>query len=791
MIAGLGTGAAAQSGAVPAQLRAQYDSAFFAWDRGDYVTSLEHAERLLEAPGGQALLQQVALLTGELYEVEEIAPDGEYLRWSADGRYLSYETGTGGQARTHVVEVTAQGIRAIGDFHGWDARFSPDGTSLAYFRLPESAELTEALAQAAQAQAAGDRAAERAAMQRIAELEAARAEIVLRGVTDGAERVLAAAGLERYDLGFGGDGSVILVGREPGQGDRTDLYLLAADGAAQRLSDGPGSKGSSLFAVGQDRIVYSIGNDQIAIQNIRTGEARTVAGEDPAVSRDGSTLAYITVVEEIDPDLQRGEAFVGADGRASGDLTAVMVLSLDGASQPREVRRTTLPIADPAVSPNGTRVAYNIMPRDDWEIFAVNADGTDEQRVTREIQHDLYPAFLSETLILSMMGEARHRRSYLHDIGRDRAAEIAAQPLPGDDQRGRVQVFHNNTIRTVAPQYEWSPSPDGSRIAVVADRDGNTLSAERGVYLVDLSRQVGRDAVLERVRTQLAGERQLRAWGREMFAPIEAEVRAATAEVDAGRVYDHAHALYQFDSKHITQPGNALAVEYLANSLRAMGYEPELQWFEPRPGIQSANVVVTVTGTQRPELINMVSSHLDSVERGPGADDNTSGSTALLEVARVLANRPQPETIRMAFLTGEEAGLLGGREFVRRAQADGEQIVSALNNDMIGWTRSHRLDNTIRYSNDVIRDITHNAAILFSDLITYDARYVRSTDAQAFWDAYGDIIGGIGSYPILGNPHYHRSHDQLEVINQRLVAEVARTTAATLMLLAQGVDIED
>src|SRR5690606_25453582 len=61
-----------------------------------------------------------------------------------------------------------------------------------------------------------------------------------------------------------------------------------------------------------------------------------------------------------------------------------------------------------------------------------------------------------------------------------------------------------------------------------------------------------------------------------------------------------------------------------------------------------------------------------------------------------------------------------------------------------------------------------------------------STDAAAYYEAYGDIVGGIGSYPILGNPHYHQSHDVLETINQQLVAEVSKTTAATLMMLASS-----
>ena len=117
---------------------------------------------------------------------------------------------------------------------------------------------------------------------------------------------------------------------------------------------------------------------------------------------------------------------------------------------------------------------------------------------------------------------------------------------------------------------------------------------------------------------------------------------------------------------------------------------------------------------------------------------------------------------------------------------DKMHVVGALNNDMVGWANDNRLDNTIRYSNPGIRDVQHAAAMQFTQLITYDALYYKGTDAAAYFEAYGDIVGGIGSYPVLGNPHYHQSHDVLETINHQLVTEVAKTTAATLMLLASS-----
>jgi hypothetical protein len=70
--------------------------------------------------------------------------------------------------------------------------------------------------------------------------------------------------------------------------------------------------------------------------------------------------------------------------------------------------------------------------------------------------------------------------------------------------------------------------------------------------------------------------------------------------------------------------------------------------------------------------------------------------------------------------------------------------------------------------------------------VLYDTKYYRSTDAQAFYDGWGDIVGGIGSYPILANPNYHQPTDYLDTINQVQVTETAKVTAATVMYLASS-----
>ena len=90
-----------------------------------------------------------------------------------------------------------------------------------------------------------------------------------------------------------------------------------------------------------------------------------------------------------------------------------------------------------------------MMPRDDWEIVVINRDGSGETRVTRDIQHDVLPQFLTETRLVGVIGEPRHRRSFLYDICRPAS---------------RTRLFHNNTVRTIAPEYSWDLSPDGSKL---------------------------------------------------------------------------------------------------------------------------------------------------------------------------------------------------------------------------------------------------------------------------------------------------------------------------------------
>ncbi|MGW5050723.1 M28 family metallopeptidase [Actinokineospora sp. NPDC004072] len=103
---------------------------------------------------------------------------------------------------------------------------------------------------------------------------------------------------------------------------------------------------------------------------------------------------------------------------------------------------------------------------------------------------------------------------------------------------------------------------------------------------------------------------------------------------------------------------------------------------EQRP---SRNVIAQTT-TGRKDNVVMAGAHLDSVEVGPGINDNGTGSAALLETALSLGGSPRVNNaVRFAWWGAEELGLVGSTEYVRSLTFEQQlDIALYLNFDMIG-----------------------------------------------------------------------------------------------------------
>ena len=101
-----------------------------------------------------------------------------------------------------------------------------------------------------------------------------------------------------------------------------------------------------------------------------------------------------------------------------------------------------------------------------------------------------------------------------------------------------------------------------------------------------------------------------------------------------------------------------------------------------RAEVQGINLVAFKAGVTQPEML--FGGHLDSVQGAPGANDNLSGSLAVLEIARRAANTPLAQRSYFTLFDGEEDGLLGSRDFVKANAPIVKQLKAMFNLDMVG-----------------------------------------------------------------------------------------------------------
>lgn len=131
------------------------------------------------------------------------------------------------------------------------------------------------------------------------------------------------------------------------------------------------------------------------------------------------------------------------------------------------------------------------------------------------------------------------------------------------------------------------------------------------------------------------------------------------------------------------------AAQYIRNTLTDLGYEVGVQSFESG-GLTVQNLEVELPGVDAPEEIIVLGAHYDSVAGTPGANDNASGVAALLEIARLLADKNHARTLRLVAFANEEPPFfyseeMGSRVYARRSRQRGEQIKAMLALETIGY----------------------------------------------------------------------------------------------------------
>ncbi len=232
--------------------------------------------------------------------------------------------------------------------------------------------------------------------------------------------------------------------------------------------------------------------------------------------------------------------------------------------------------------------------------------------------------------------------------------------------------------------------------------------------------------------------------------------------------------------------------EYTPGPLEGVHISLEMQ-HEAEPAYESPNVVGLLPGTDpvlKDEYI-VVTAHLDHVgvrggEVFNGADDNASGSAAVIEAAEAAGMGAGKRSIIFVLLTSEEDGLLGANYFAGNPPVPIEQIVLNINLDMVGRNSPDFPDVLLAMGSEnrrpellqLIRDVNVRAGANLDWRLNEGPdphSHVQRSDQMAFMRQ--NIPAILITRGFMG-PDYHEASDDPETINYPKVLQAARLAFA-------------
>lgn len=191
----------------------------------------------------------------------------------------------------------------------------------------------------------------------------------------------------------------------------------------------------------------------------------------------------------------------------------------------------------------------------------------------------------------------------------------------------------------------------------------------------------------------------------------------------------------------------------------------------------SYNVIGIKRGTSRPSEVVVVGGHRDSVPGSPGANDNGSGTAAVIEAARLLAGTRPARTIHFVAFGAEELGLVGSTSYAQNLPGP---VVGMVNMDMVG-----RGQLGVGNSNDDDRLVELGERVAGRLGIAVRRFKLRGAAGS---DHFSFERGGIPTAFLHtgDDPAIHTSNDTLARIDPALIAQAARLAAGIALEAAGG-----
>lgn len=279
------------------------------------------------------------------------------------------------------------------------------------------------------------------------------------------------------------------------------------------------------------------------------------------------------------------------------------------------------------------------------------------------------------------------------------------------------------------------------------------------------------------------------------------DIQLLVDQVDSNRWLSDIVTLSSW-SRRTGQAGNDSAASWIAAQFNAMNLQVSQPVFQVGQN-NTQNIMGVQTGQTRPDDWYVVGGHMDSTSsldappNAPGAVDNASGCSAVIEMARIASQYTFEATLIFICYSGEEQGLIGSEFHADTLTNEGDagKIKAALTLDMVGYTSNSNhgllLESSATYQ-ALMNDMAQNAATYAPGLTVQTTTNYFGSDHVSYIDNIIPMPGILSidvDYGIY--PDYHRSTDLPENINTTQGEYIIITNLATLIDKAVVLGLSD
>jgi hypothetical protein len=245
------------------------------------------------------------------------------------------------------------------------------------------------------------------------------------------------------------------------------------------------------------------------------------------------------------------------------------------------------------------------------------------------------------------------------------------------------------------------------------------------------------------------------------------------------------------------------AATYIYDQFEQMGLQVRFQNWSVQVDkwdpivIESQNVEATLEGSDPTyEETIIFNAHYDSVEESPGANDDGSGTVAVLTAAYVLSQYNFKRTLKFVTFSGEEQGLFGSEAYVRELYDQNTPVLVEFNADGIGrattaeFARKMRLTVTedTGWIIDILQNLTREYGLNFT-IPTWQLNRFLPTGFSDFYHFMRRGYESICVWQADGDPNYHSPADNMSNVNLSYLVNMTRHVAAIMAILADK-DVE-